>query len=34
MAIGVILFGVFTILRDRRRRASGLAAPPLASSPR
>jgi D-xylose transport system permease protein len=30
MAAGVILFGVLAILRDRRRRASGLAAPPLA----
>ncbi|HEX4245995.1 MAG TPA: hypothetical protein VHY77_10535 [Acidimicrobiales bacterium] len=30
MVVGVVVFGVFTIFRDRRRRASGLVAPPLA----
>jgi D-xylose transport system permease protein len=29
-AAGVAIFGVLTVLRDRRRRASGLVAPPLA----
>jgi D-xylose transport system permease protein len=29
MAVGVAIFGVFTLRRDRRRRASGLVAPPL-----
>ena len=30
MSVGVVLFGVVSFLRDRRRRASGLATPPLA----